>query len=202
MASKAQKRRQRQTRNQTMRSMYQQFRTEAGSVEQRKEREPDPRVVVLSARIRAGATNADDASRPIWGEPAGQAIAMTCDTDEARRLWDTFKRVDAADDAYARRYCGIRRFPNVGKLEYLPETLETRPDDRPDSRTQDEKDRDAVNEWMRWQGLFGRIGRDNHTAVVDAMRQRARLVHAGRVTKSGAAFIAAMRALDDQYQRR
>lgn len=202
MASKAQKRRQRVARNQTMRTMYQQFRSDAGSVEMIREPEPDPRVVVLAARIRAGAKDGDDAIRPIWGEPAGQAIAMTCDADEARRLWDTFKRVDAADDAYARRYCGIRRFPNVAKMEYLPESMETRPDDRPDGRTHDEKDRDAVSEWMRWQGLFGRIGRDNHTAVVDAMRQRARLVHAGRVTKSGAAFIAAMRALDDQYQRR
>ena len=185
-----------------MRTMYRDFRAEAGSAEVSRERESDPRVVVLAARIRAGAKGEEDAARPIWGEPAGQAIALSCEGDEARRLWDTFKRVDAADDTYARRYCGIRRFPNVGKLEYLPETMETRPDDRPDSRTTDEKDRDAVNEWMRWQGLFGRIGRDNHTAIVDAMRQRARLVHAGRATRAGAAFVAAMRALDDQYQRR
>lgn len=137
-----------------------------------------------------------------YAEPAGQAIMIgVVDKDEASQLWQTFRNCDAADDAYARRFVGTRRFPNVGKLEYLPERFETRDDDRPDSRTQDEKDRDAVNRWMHWQGLLGRIGRDHHTAIVDAMRHRARLVHAGKLTRTGTAFIAAMRALDAQARK-
>lgn len=186
-----------------MREMYQDFRTEVGSVEARAQPKEDPRVVVLQARCKAGAKDTDEAQRPMWGEPAGQAIKMgATDQDEADRLWGTFKRIDRADDTYARRFSGVRRFPNVSKMEFLPETVETRPDDRPDSRTQDEKDRDAVNDWMRWQGLLGTLNRDQHTVIVDAMRQRARLVHAGKVTRAGASFVSAMRALDDQYQRR
>lgn len=143
---------------------------------------------------------ADD---PMFCEQAGIAIRIGAeDNDEASKLWSLFKAADAADEAYARRFVGIRRFPNVGKLEYLPETFETRADDKPDHRTQDEKDRDAVNAWMRWQGHFGCLDRDHHTVIVDAMRHRARLTHAGQLTRTGAAFIAAMRALDMVTQRR
>ena len=143
---------------------------------------------------------ADD---PMYCEPAGVAIRIGAeDRDEAIKLWALFKAADAADEAYARRFVGIRRFPNVGKLEYLPETFETRADDRPDHRSQDEKDRDAVNAWMRWQGHFGCISKDHHSVIVDAMRHRARLTHAGQLTRTGSAFIAAMRALDMVTQKR
>lgn len=159
------------------------------------------------ARVKeAMAAAVEKAARPCdmgaYAEPAGQAIILgATDTDEAAQLWRTFRDCDAADDAYARRFVGIRRFPNVGKLEFLPERFETRDDDQPDSRTADEKDRDAVNRWMHWQGLLGRIGREQHTVIVDAMRHRARLVHAGKLTRTGTAFVAAMRALDAQARR-
>lgn len=140
---------------------------------------------------------------PMFCEQAGVAIRLgASDRAEADKLWSLFKAADASDEAYARRFVGIRRFPNVGKLEYLPESFETRVDDKPDHRTQEEKDRDAVTTWMRWQGHFGRIGRDHHSAIVDAMRHRARLTHAGRLTRTGAAFISAMRALDAATQKR
>lgn len=165
-------------------------------------------VLPSEGRVKAKHQEATDIARrraddPMFGEPAGIAIRIgTEDKDEASKLWSLFKAADAADEAYARRFVGIRRFPNVGKLEYLPETFETRADDKPDHRTQDEKDRDAVNAWMRWQGHFGCLERDQHTVIVDAMRHRARLTHAGQLTRTGSAFIAAMRALDMVTQKR
>ena len=235
MASKAQKRRQRQARNQTVASLYRQF---EGQAAVKIEPQEDPRMVVLTgrarqigthparaeveAKVRRRAVEKDEDYKArvdkalsaaveksaracdvgAYAEPAGQAIMIgAADRDEAAQMWQTFRDCDAADDAYARRFVGIRRFPNVGKLEYLPERFETRDDDRPDSRSQEEKDRDAVNRWMHWQGLLGRIGRDHHTVSVDAMRQRARLVHAGKLTRTGTAFIAAMRALDAQARK-
>lgn len=183
----------------TVRALYGEYRDEATTAP--REPQEDPRAVAIAARIRAGAPNADEAQRPMWGEAAGQAIAQQAPA-EAAELWDTFKRVDAADDAYARRFTGIRRFPNVAKLEMMPERFETRDDDRPDSRTPDEKDRDAVNDWMRWQGMLGRLSRDQHTVIVDAMRHRARLMHGGKPTVAGKAFVAAMQALDAHYRGR
>lgn len=235
MASKAQKRRQRQARNQTVAALYQRFEGDAVAAAAPQE---DPRRVVLTGRarqfcampcrgeaedkVKRREVESDDEYRArvdkamnamiekacklydssAYAEPAGQAIMLgTASADEAAQLWQTFRDCDAADDAYARRFVGIRRFPNVGKLEFLPERFETRDDDKPDSRTAEEKDRDAVNRWMHWQGLFGRIGRDHHTVIVDAMRHRARLVHAGKLTRTGTAFIAAMRALDAQARK-
>lgn len=183
----------------TVRALYGEYRDEATTAP--REPQEDPCAVVVAARMRAGAPNPDEARRPMWGESAGQAIAQQAPA-EAAELWDTFKRIDAADDAYARRFTGIRRFPNVAKLEMLPDRFETRDDDRPDCRTPEEKDRDAVANWARWQGLLSRLGQDQHAVIVDAMRHRARLMHGGKATVAGKAFVAAMQALDEQYRGR
>lgn len=183
----------------TARDLYGEYRDEVMTAQ--REPQEDPRAVAIAARIRAGAPDANEAQRPMWGEAAGQAIAQQAPA-EAAELWDTFKRIDAADDAYARRFTGIRRFPNVTKLEMMPERFETRDDDRPDSRTPDEKDRDAVAAWTRWQGLLSRLRQDQHAIITDAMRHRARLMHGGKPTKAGKAFVAAMQALDAHYRGR
>lgn len=183
----------------TVRALYGEYRDEATTAP--REPQEDPRAVVIAARIRAGAPNADEAQRPMWGEAAGQAIAQQAPA-EAPELWDTFKRIDAADDAYARRFTGIRRFPNVAKLEMMPERFETRDDDRPDSRTPDEKDRDAVANWQRWQGLLASMCQGQRAVILDAMRHRMRLMHGGKATKAGKAFVAAMQALDAHYRGR
>lgn len=197
MASKSAKRRAKKRAIST-RQMQQQW--QAHDVRPVK-REEDPRVTVLSARCRQ--MNRDDTEDarlsltwPGFGDPAGVALDLgVADRDERNALWDLFKRLDAADDAYIRRYVGVRRFPNVAKVEFLPERFETSADDPLDTRSADEKDRDAVNGWMRWQGLLGRMSAADHTAIVTVMRRRVEPVAGASLTTAGWAFVAAMKNL-------
>lgn len=156
----------------------------------------DPRVVVLNARTRHFGPACDPQS-VMLADPAGQAIHLgASDADEARELYAVFCRFDRADETYMRRIIGRARFQAVSKLEILPEQFETRADDVIDPRSADEKDRDAVNTWMRWQGLLGRLSAREHTLIVGVSRHTAGPVHRdGALTPLGADFIAAMRAL-------
>lgn len=187
-------------------AMYDRFRKEAVNVT----REPaeDPRVVVLDARCRHNAKpKADDVAGEMWGDLAGRAIIIGAEgltdrkPDERRALaadlWDTYKRLDAVDEIYFRRIIGRTRFPNVARMEYLPEAFETRPDEHPRPyMDEDEKDRAAVIHWMCWQGYLGQMSKDAHCAIVSALRQRVMLSHAGRLTGAGEAFFRALRTLD------
>lgn len=167
------------------------------------EREEDPRVVVMSTRERHLSRPANDLVEPMWGEPAGQAIGLGArDKDEAARLWSCFHKADLADETYMRRIIGKHRFPNVAKVEFLPESFETRPDDRPDTRTADEKDRDAVNAWMRLQGFLGRLNASERHAIASVMRRRVDPVKGNALTTAGQAFVCALRTLDHEMNKR
>ncbi len=160
----------------------------------------DPRAVVIGARARIMSKKPGaEMLLDLFGDPAGQAISIGArNEDEARKLWDVFKRYDQADDVYFRRIIGRSRFPNVAKLEMLPEPVETRDDDRPDDRTPDQRDRDASNGWMRWQGFLGHLAAHERAAITDASRRRGGdLQRSGVLTTAGAAFVAAMRTLKE-----
>lgn len=162
----------------------------------------DPRVVVLNARTRHFGPEVDAAS-VMLSDPAGQAIHLGArDADEAARLWDVFARYDAADETYFRRIIGRHRFANVARLDMLPERFETRADDRPDIRSEDERDRDAVNGWMGWQGALQSLGAHDASLIIRASRQTCgALVIGGEVSTTGSAFVAAMRALRQVVDR-
>lgn len=162
----------------------------------------DARVVAFNARIRHFGPSVDAAS-VMLADPAGQAIHIGArDADEAGKLWDVFARYDAADERYSRRILGQPRFANVGRLDILPERFETRADDRPDLRSEDERDRDAVNGWMRWQGAMQSLGAHDAGLITRASRQTCgALVIGGRLSTTGAAFVAAMRMLRQVVER-
>lgn len=169
----------------------------------RREPAEDPRIVVLNARARHFGPDLDAAS-VMLADPAGQAILLGArDADEAARLWDVFARYDAADETYFRRIIGRHRFANVARLDMLPERFETRADDRPDIRSEDERDRDAVNGWMRWQGALQSLGAHEASLIIRASRQTCgALVICGQISATGRAFVAAMRALRGVVERR
>lgn len=195
------------TKARNMREMYSGFRNEVAPVTKHHVPKEDPRIVVLAARRRHNnkPQNAD-MSHEMWGDLAGRAIIIGADgltdrsaaerRDLAATLWDVFKRLDGCDETYFRRIIGRQRFPNVARMEYLPEAFETRPDDHHgEYRTEDEKDRAAVRNWMRWQGYLGSMSATEHCAIVSALRQRVMLSHAGRLTGAGERFVSAMRRL-------
>lgn len=202
MSSKAAKRRAR--KHTSARQMQQQWQDADAP---RPEKQEDARMTVLQARCRhlqRPVTNEACLSLtwPGHGDPAGQALDMgASDSDERDNLWGVFKRLDAADEAYSRRYVGIRRFPNVAKVEFLPERFETSADDPLDTRTADEKDRDAVNVWMRWQGLLGRLPAADRSVIDAVMRRRIEPVRSGVLTAAGRGFVEAMKNLLEVEQK-
>ena len=165
----------------------------------------DPRQVVKEARARIMRLDPTDAmlTEMLVSEP-GQAIyAGAKNLDEAKKLWAVFCAFDAVDDAYSRRVIGRPRFANVSRLEMMPERFETRADDRPDTRTEDEKVRDAKNAKARWEAYMADIGPYFRHCVIAASRQTHEMfLIEGKLTLAGDYFVRAMRTLRECYERR
>ena len=162
----------------------------------------DPRKVVMDARKRMIRSPKGDILHPIYSHPCGRVIEATArDWDEAIALWAVFDSLDRADDARARHVVGRSRFPTCTKLEYLTERFEARPDDRPDTRTEDEKARDASNAWARWSALLARLPRYHRGAIIAAMRGLCDVARDNLVTLDGVLFVKAMRGLRDECER-
>ncbi|RWR28828.1 hypothetical protein D2T31_11995 [Sinirhodobacter populi] len=134
------------------------------------------------------------------GDPCGEAIYLGIkDQAEAGRVWDLFKRMDAADDAFCRRIIGRRRFPAVSKMEFMPERLETSQADLDafDVRTEDEKAAAARDAHRNWQELFDRLYPWQRIAIQSAALHREVLQRNGKLTSGGMAFVAAMKRLTE-----
>lgn len=86
------------------------------------------------------------------------------------RLWDVFARWCRAEATYRARYLGQVEAPASAALQMVPDAVETDPSATVDTRDQDQRDRDAVNNWMRWQGFLGRLSADARTLLQCARR--------------------------------
>lgn len=193
--SKAAKRRAKKSGKRSLFQTMTENETFAAPVEQDK-----PLETVTEARARHTGVTGQAALHPMLGEDAGVALYHGAG-EQAPRLWDLFKRFDSVDEAYSRRIIGQPRFPNVAKLEMLPETFEARAEDTPDTRTDDEKSRDAVNAWMKWQGLLGCLTKAEASSIKRASRRRDTLHNCGLLTPRGYAFVNAMQSLDEVERR-
>lgn len=157
----------------------------------------DPLSVVMQARARRICRPVtSDNLAPILGEDAGIALCLGAG-DEASRLWDVFKRYDAAMRTYSRLVLGRDRFPSVSKMEFLPERLETRADDVIDTRSHDERIRDARNGRAAWAAMIDKLYPWQRMIIDGAARQIEVLHRDGELTSSGRSFVAAMRRLAD-----
>lgn len=164
----------------------------------------DPREVVLSARCRRlgmkdTPENRAALSLPIFGDMAGIAISIgSSDAMDRDRLWSCLLSISRAMTVYHARILGQPIFAKCGRMEYLPERLETSAeDDAPaDTRTAAERERAAVNAWMHWHGMVGRLSAHEQTALWDGVYQRTHLHHGGRLTASGGQFVRALRVIE------
>ncbi|WP_323008949.1 hypothetical protein [Paracoccus sp. (in: a-proteobacteria)] len=161
--------------------------------------EEDPRKVVLNKRCRdmgekETRENRRLMSQSMLGDHVGQALYLDTPKD-AERLWQTFCKLDAADAVYHARVLGRSRHAKCGKVEFMPERLETRPDDGTDYRSDDERYRSAVNNWMRWHGYVGRLAGHEQSAIWDGVYMRCEMHKGGKVTTRGRSFVAALRML-------
>jgi len=169
--------------------------------------EPHAEKTVLEARSRhSGGKDVQEVRHPVYSEPAGQAImALQTGRDAQQRgvrLWDTFVGFTTAEDRYARRYLGLRLHAKTAKLEMMPERVETRPDDTPDLRSDAEKDRDAVNNWMRWRGFIGHLPSQKQQAIFNIVYGRSLAMEGGEVTSCGRQFVDALSELANVVERR
>ena len=189
-------------RKRTARAMYDEYRSEVvHNVDMPKLEEV--REVVRAARARHMAMQASAAmDEPMMGEEAGRAITIgAANEHEANQLWETFKLIDASDEAFSRRVLGKQRFPNVARMEMMPERMETRPDDRIDVRTADEKAADAKRSWASWCELLGSLHMPLHAAMHMALRQRVKLHQGRQLTRAGSLFVDAIRQVNAVYRK-
>lgn len=178
-------------------------RREANGRKQRETREGvgaerDPTKTALNARAKhmgEGQTRegrAKVAAQSYAGE-AGRAIMASQQGEPARGMTECYTALLRADAAYCSRYLGSRRHAKTAKIEMMPERFEARADDTPDLRTDEERDRQAVSTWMRWQGWLGQIAKHKASAIQRALGEEAELVTCGGVlTGEGCLFIEAM----------
>ena len=163
--------------------------------------ERDPRRTALSARARMmGMTDTeidrDEMRTAALGEAAGRALYLGCPPDAARR-WGVYAGLTAAEARYSRTVLGKNLHAKCAKIEMMPERFEARQDDMPDLRSEDERHRDAVNSWMRWQGYVGQLSSFQQTAIWAIVRGRIEPVHDAKLTQPGKLFVDAMGALAD-----
>mgnify|MGYP000032278888 CR=1 FL=1 len=188
-------------RKRTARAMYDEYRSEViHNVDMPKLEEV--REVVRAARARHMQMQASAAmDEPMMGEEAGRALSIgAVNEHEAGQLWETFKLIDASDDAFCRRVLNRPRFANGARLELLPDRMETRPDDRIDIRTPDEKAADAKRAWSGWLDILGGLQSHLCAALHMGLRQRVKLHQGRNLTGAGGLFVEAMRQVDTAYR--
>lgn len=163
--------------------------------------EEDPQKTARTARLRqlpGGDTgkHKDDALAPLLGCPMGFVILTERRRDVASALWDVWQAYCAAERTYRLRILGLSGEPKGASLEMTPETISTNPDEKPDLRSEDEKDRDASNNWMRWQGYLGCIPKEQASLLRRAEKGTCRpLWQDCAPTQTGMAALAALEAL-------
>lgn len=165
----------------------------------------DPEIsnVALDARCRAfgiaPSPSAREAMRgPEAGSPIGMVLMRLCrDGAEVSRLWTVWQGWCSAERVYRSRYIGQTGDPKGASLPVLPEPLQTDQNHTVDTRTGDERDRDAVNGWMRWQGYLGHLSGARQGLLHGARNGSWTLWDNCCPTRDGFALLAALRHLAD-----
>ena len=180
----------------------------------------DPRTVVLEARARrAGLAPGKDARRtmndPRRGTAMGAALiaarergllgaAPAAARREFARRAEAFEALARAEWVYHHLVLGVPLTAQGVAITVVPEALEARPDDRPDTRTPDERARDAAEAWDAWRARLGRLPRRQAGMMLAATRDDLDgLVTAGppaRLTIRGLRAVVALGRLADALE--
>jgi len=164
----------------------------------------DARLTALNARCRHNALPETDDNRRTVSHPAYEGHATRVilhagrDSDRLLTLWG---RIDADHHAYFLHVLNRPRFPNVAKMEILPDPFEARPDDRPDLRTPEEKASHAKAAWNRWRNLFKAMTGHERVMIDDGIYGVREFVRDGKPTTSGMAFVAALRVVQGMVEK-
>ena len=162
----------------------------------------NPQKVVMEARARHMGGKKKDMDNPALSEDAGKAIYSVHGGDTAKTLWDAYSGLTKAEAVYFKHYIGQRLYAKTAKVEYLIEVFEARPDDRPDTRDEDTKSRDAANNWARWRGYIMHLPMYQQQLIFDVAYGRTELMLQGSDTAHGRRFVQAVEALAEVVERK
>lgn len=129
------------------------------------------------------------------GEPAGQAFFAAHTVEDAVGLWSVYAALTNAEARYHRVCLGKSMAAKVAKVEFLPESFEANPDDAPDLRDEDEKHRDASNNWDKWRGFFNQLTLGEQAIIQSVSRGWAVPMIDGKLTGKGKEFVLAVESL-------
>nr|WP_309504306.1 hypothetical protein [uncultured Roseovarius sp.] len=130
----------------------------------------DPRKTVLDARCAIhGKTpslkNRKALSGPYSGSDVGRCLAFRRNHDDAMRLWAVWQGYCQAHRTYRLRYVGQSEDPKGASIAMARERMETDQSHSVDLREPEQRDRDAVSNWMRWEGYLMRLDRQQMAAI-------------------------------------
>lgn len=171
-----------------------------GQKRQRADAPNDPQKTALQARVRQfGGKDTKTGRKALSDEFCGSQIGLvmkaTCGDAECQRLWQTFRAWCAAEDQYRRRYLGQCEHAKGAAIAMVPDRLETDTSHSVDLRDPEQRDRDAVQTWMRWQGNLGKLSRQHMAALHDARLERVVLWRDCEPTARGLVALDALKAL-------
>lgn len=119
----------------------------------------DPRKTALQARCRVSGRvdtpEAMDAARaPLWGCDVGRCIAEAAPRDQIGRAWETWCKITSARRNWLQRAIGTTGDPANSNMPMLSEAMETDASATVDTRTSEERDRDAKRAHLFWSDLI------------------------------------------------
>ncbi len=91
------------------------------------------------------------------------------------RLWQTLLNLSIAYGMYQRHYLGIKSEPACMNIMHTQEYQEIMNAYASDLRTEEDKARDAANNWMRWQGFMGKLDARKVSLIHHARLDKAEL---------------------------
>ena len=167
-----------------------------------KEREAEAHdIPTLKARARQiGACDSDTAvlremRSPSVADSAGRSLVLSEGHDGAAHLVETYGALRIANER-AGRAMGVGVYPKSGKIEMMPDRMETSADaPPPDLRTQDERDEAAERAWAIWSGRLAQLPMGAASSIWTAIYGWADLHDGARITSAGQRFVAAMKDL-------
>ena len=122
----------------------------------------DPRRVALGARclmfgVPDTKTNRDALSGQHSGSQLGWVMQAICPMDQIPRLWGVWQGFQSAERTYRLRYIGQTGTPQGAAIAMVPDRMETDQSMSVDLRDADQRDREAVSNYMRWRGYIGHL---------------------------------------------
>ena len=166
----------------------------------------DPRKTALDARCRLFGVTPNRKNRSaLSGQHNGAQLGMVMEAQVARGdipgLWAVVQGFAAAERTYRLRYLGQSGTAKGASISMVRERMETDQSHSVDLRSQEERDRDAVNNWMRWRGYLGHLSAAEQTLLHDLDENREGALWDGGPTAKGLATLDAVRRLKKVVDR-